>query len=73
MKAKMTIEVPAHAQQTKQRTSACQMNVLTQLTDTPAPAKEFLMVLVPRLSVLAKERKARRKSTNTCLRAMLIV
>ena len=48
------------------------MDVLTRLTDSPAPATQFLIVSVPRLSVVAKERKAWRKSTNTILRAMSI-
>ena len=48
------------------------MDVLTRLTDTPAHATQFLIVSVPRLSVVAKERKAWRKSTNTLLRAMSI-
>ena len=46
--------------------------ILTRLTDTPAHATQFLIVSVPRLSVVAKERKAWRKSTNTLLRAMSI-
>ena len=75
MNANMTIAVPAHAYNSKSNYARqhASMDVLTRLTDTPAPAKEFLIVSVPRLSVVAKERKARRKSTNTILRAMRIV